>query len=44
MGAPPRVVQCLDDGPPPGHSIHGSDPVSHDPAEESELDEFLFTQ
>ncbi|MFY0583038.1 hypothetical protein ACN28S_59980 [Cystobacter fuscus] len=50
VGTPPRVVLCLDDGPtPPGYSIYGfdpddSDPASRDPADESELDEFLFTQ
>ncbi|OJH36023.1 hypothetical protein [Cystobacter ferrugineus] len=50
VGTPPRVVRCLDDGlpPPPGDSIHGFDPddadlASRDTANESGLDEFLFT-
>ncbi|WNG43833.1 hypothetical protein F0U60_06770 [Archangium minus] len=48
VGAPPRAVMCLDDGPvPPGYSIYGFDPddsnpvVSH-PAQDPELEVLLF--
>jgi hypothetical protein len=48
VGAPPRVVMCLDDGPvPPGHSIYGFDPDDSNPAtawptEEPELEVLLL--
>ncbi|HZI07036.1 MAG TPA: hypothetical protein VEZ71_23650, partial [Archangium sp.] len=48
VGVPPRVVMCLDDGPPPsGYSIYGFDPDDSKPGvtfppEEPELEVLLL--